>query len=60
MVFPEGNLSELQGYVVFSLSDRRDPGDDVPPGGILCEIEIHHFSGLVAVEHSRVLEQEIH
>ena len=50
----------LQGYVVFSLSDRRDPGDDVPPGGILCEDEIHHLSSLEAVEHGRVLEQEIH
>ena len=45
---------------MFSLSDRRDPGDDLPPGGIFCEIEIHHFSGLVAVDHNHVLEQEIH
>ena len=53
-------MAGLQGYSIFSLFGRRDLGDDVPPGGIFCEIEIHHFSGLVAVEHSRVLEQEIH
>ena len=47
-------------YFVFSLPDRRDPSDDVPPGGILCEDEIHHLSSLEAVEHGRVLEQEIH
>ena len=53
-------MAGLQGYFVFSLSDRRDPSDDVPPGGILCEDEIHDLSSLEAVEHGRVLEQEIH